>query len=51
MWVVRNDHLHSSKQLKSINMSMYLINVVALITILVNTVLMIGIWRQQRRQK
>jgi hypothetical protein len=32
-------------------MSMYLINVVALITILVNTVLMIGIWRQQRRQK
>jgi hypothetical protein len=32
-------------------MSMYLINVVALVTVLVNTVLLVGIWKQQRRQK
>jgi cytochrome c-type biogenesis protein CcmH/NrfG len=51
MWVVRNDHLPSSKQYKSINMSMYLINVVALVTILVNTVILVGVWRYQRRQK
>jgi cytochrome c-type biogenesis protein CcmH/NrfG len=51
MWVVRNDHLPSSKQYKSINMSMYLINVVALVTILVNTVILVGVWRHQRRQK
>jgi len=32
-------------------MSMYLINIVALVTVLVNTVLLVGIWRNQRRQK
>jgi hypothetical protein len=51
MWVVRNDHLPSSKQYKSINMSMYLINVVALVTILLNTVLLVAVLRDQRRQK
>jgi hypothetical protein len=51
MWVVRNDHLSSSKQYKSINMSMYSINVAALVTILVNTVILVGVWRHQRRQK
>jgi hypothetical protein len=51
MWVIGNDHLPSSKQYKSINMSMYLINVVALMTILVNTVLLIAVLRDQRRQK
>jgi hypothetical protein len=51
MWVIRNDHLPSSKQYKSINMSMYSINVAALVTILVNTVLLIAVLRDQRRQK
>jgi hypothetical protein len=51
MGVVRNDHLPSSKQYKSINMSMYSINVAALVTILVNTVMLVGVWRHQRRQK
>ena len=32
-------------------MSMYLINIVALVTVLVNTVLLVAVWRHQRRQK
>jgi hypothetical protein len=32
-------------------MSMYLINVAALVTVLVNTVLLVGIWRHQRRRQ
>jgi hypothetical protein len=32
-------------------MSMYLVNIVALVTVLVNTVLLVGIWKHQRRQK
>jgi hypothetical protein len=32
-------------------MSMYLVNIVALVTVLVNTVLLVAVWRHQRRQK
>jgi hypothetical protein len=32
-------------------MSMYTINIVALVTVLLNTVLLVGVWRHQRRQK
>jgi len=32
-------------------MSMYTINVVALVTVLVNTVLLVAVWRDQRRRQ